>query len=423
MNAAMQFENKEEFANKLDEEDALRQFRSKFHIPKGIRREEQIYFTGNSLGLQPRSAEKYLKQELEDWQQHGVEGHFAGKNPWFYYHHFFKAEAELVGALDHEVVVMNNLTVNLHLLFVSFYRPTESRYKIVMEAGAFPSDMYVVETQVRHHGYSYEDAVIEVSPRTGEYHLRTEDILQAISLAGDELALVFFSGVQYYTGQAFDIKAITGAAHEAGAKAGFDLAHAAGNLLLKLHDWKVDFAAWCTYKYLNSGPGGVSGVFIHEKHGLDPNTPRFAGWWGHLEKERFLMKRGYIPEPGAAGWQLSNAPVMTMAVHWASLEIFEKAGMEALNAKGLLLNAYLEFVVLETQKENDKLSFEIITPVDRGCQLSMLVNERGKELFDYLSAHDVVADWREPNVIRLAPVPLYNTFRDVYDFGKLLGSF
>ena len=410
-------------AQKLDQEDPLRNYRSQFYMPPGKRRKEQLYFTGNSLGLQPKAVEKYIMQELEDWRAYGVEGHFHGKNPWFKYHHFFDKEAKIVGAKPEEVVVMNNLTVNLHLLLVSFYRPTKTRYKIIMEAGAFPSDMYVIESQVKHHGFSYDDAVIEMIPREGEYHLRTEDILAKIEETGDELALLFFSGVQYYTGQRFNIQALTEAAHRVGALAGFDCAHAAGNIKLELHDWKVDFAAWCTYKYMNSGPGGVSGVFIHEKHGNNPDTPRFAGWWGHKESERFQMKRGFIPEPGAAGWQLSNAPVLTMAAHKASLDMFDEVGMDALVEKGAKLNAFLEQVVIDAQASNDKLEFEVITPEERGCQLSMLTNENGKALFDYLTENDVIADWREPNVIRLAPVPLYNSFMDIWEFGELLKGF
>jgi kynureninase len=412
-----------QIAEDLDNNDPLREYRSHFYIPSGKTRKDQLYFTGNSLGLQPKSVHTYIQQELDDWKNFGVEGHFHGKNPWFSYHHFFEKEANVVGAKKDEVVVMNNLTVNLHLLLVSFYRPSSKRYKIIMEAGAFPSDMYVIESQVRHHGYEYDDAVIELEPRQGEHHLRTEDIVKAIEEAGDELALLFFSGVQYYTGQYFDIKTLTKAAHQVGAIAGFDCAHAAGNVKLQLHDWQVDFAAWCTYKYMNSGPGGVSGVFIHEKHGKNPDLPRFAGWWGHKESERFQMKRGYIPEPGAAGWQLSNAPVITMAAHKASLDMFDEVGMDALVIKGQKLNRFLEEVIIEAQAANQKLAFEIITPEDRGCQLSMLTNENGKSLFDYLTANDVIADWREPNVIRLAPVPFYNSFMDIWEFGELLKKF
>lgn len=420
----MNFDSSKAFATSLDQEDSLASYRERFYIPKGSTRKEQLYFTGNSLGLQPRSVIDHIMVELEDWRDLGVEGHFHGRNPWFYYHKFFNEKAaRIVGAEPSEVVIMNNLTVNLHLLLVSFYRPNKKRFKILMEAGAFPSDMYVIESQVKHHGFDPEQAIIEVSPRDGEHSLRTEDILSEINQHGEELALVFFSGVQYYTGQVFDIPAITKAAHSVGALAGFDLAHAAGNIEMKLHDWNVDFAAWCTYKYLNSGPGGVSGAFVHNKHGMDPSTPRFAGWWGHKEDERFLMQKGYKPEPGAAGWQLSNAPVMTMAVHKASLEIFDEVGMPALAKKGKLLNAYLEFIVKDAQENNPKLEFEIITPEERSCQLSILTNENGKKLFDYLTSNDVIADWREPNVIRLAPVPLYNSFEDIFELGQLMKSF
>ncbi|PCJ64592.1 MAG: kynureninase [Bacteroidetes bacterium] len=412
-----------EVAEKLDNEDVLSSYRSQFFMPPGKTRSEQLYFTGNSLGLQPRAVKDYIQQELDDWQKLGVEGHFHSKNPWFGYHHFFDKEAKIVGAKPEEVVVMNNLTVNLHLLLASFYRPTNSRYKIIMEGGAFPSDMYVIESQVKHHGYDYQDAVIEIEPREGEHALRTEDIVAKIKEVGDECALVFFSGVQYYTGQAFDIKRLTEVAHSVGAFAGFDCAHAAGNIEMQLHDWEVDFAAWCTYKYLNSSPGGVSGIFVHEKHGNNPETPRFAGWWGHKESERFQMKKGYIPEPGAAGWQLSNAPVLAMAAHKASLDMFDEVGMPALAAKGKKLNSFMEEVVLDAQNVNEKLEFEIITPEERGCQLSMLTNKNGKALFDYLTLNDVIADWREPNVIRLAPVPMYNSFMDVWEFGDLLSKF
>jgi len=423
----MTFQYSRSFAHQLDEQDTLKDFRQWFHFPTNAAGEDLLYFCGNSLGLQPRTAKQALDAELEDWAKHGVEGHFHGKNPWFHYHKFLtQHSAEIVGAREHEVVVMNQLTVNLHLLMVSFYRPTASRYKIIMEAGAFPSDMYAIESQVKFHGFEYDQAVIELTPREGEHTLRNEDILDAIETHKDELALVFFSGVQYYTGQLFNIKQITEKAHSVGAIAGFDLAHAAGNAYLQLHDWHVDFAAWCSYKYLNSGPGNVSGIYIHEKHGLDPNTPRFAGWWGHKEDQRFLMKRGFIPEPGAAGWQMSNAPVFGMAVHKASLEIFHKAGMKNLREKSKSLTSYLEFVLNYVQNHHASIAFDIITPSDpeqRGAQLSILVKENGKALFDHITANGVIADWREPNVIRLAPTPLYNRFEDVFALGEILKSF
>jgi kynureninase len=421
----MKFSYNKAFAAQLDQADKLSKFRNDFHIPS-LNGKETIYYTGNSLGLQPKSVQSYLNQELLDWQQHGVEGHFHAKRPWFGYHHHFKQSlAKLVGAKTHEVVAMNNLSVNLHLLLVSFYKPKGNRTKILMEAGAFPSDMYVIESQVKFHGLNYETDVIELKPREGEYHLRTEDIVAEINQNKDTLALVFFSGVQYYTGQFFDMEAITKSAHAHGIIAGFDLAHAAGNRPLNLHSWGVDFAAWCSYKYLNSGPGGVSGVFIHEKHGLNPETPRFAGWWGHNEKERFLMEKGFNPEPGADGWQLSNAPVFSMAPHLASLEIFDQANIYDLAEKSDQLTAYLNFCIDEAIKQNPDLNIKIITPPmpHRAAQLSMLAGVNGKKLFDFLTKNGVIADWREPEVIRIAPVPLYNTFSEAFEFAEILSRF
>ncbi len=319
---------------------------------------------------------------------------------------------------------MNNLTTNLHLMMVSFYRPTHERFKIIMEAGAFPSDQYAVESQVRFHGYNPEDAIIEVAPRDGEHTLRTEDILDIIARHGSSTALVLFGGVNYYTGQFFDMQAITAKAHEMDACCGFDLAHTAGNLPLELHNWGPDFAVWCGYKYLNSGPGGTSGVFVHERHANNPDLPRFAGWWGHNEEERFQMRKGFKPMRGAAGWQLSNAQIFPMAIHKEALEIFDRAGMDNLRAKSILLTAYMEFVL--KQLNHPRLSFELITPenpAERGCQISMLVKENGPELFDYLTVKGVVADWREPNVIRMAPVPLYNSFTDIYQLGVLMQAY
>lgn len=419
----MQFENTANFAQQMDSNDSLKSFRDQYYIPQH-NGQDAIYLTGNSLGLQPKNVQARIQQELDDWARLGVDGHFDGKSPWFHYHKFFNESAsKLVGAKPEEVVIMNNLTVNLHLMMVSFYQPTSTRYKIIMEGGAFPSDQYAMESQVKFHGFAYEDAVIEVNPRQGEHSLRTEDILAVIDENKDSVALVMFSGVQYYTGQAFNMKEITAKAHSVGAKCGFDLAHAAGNLELHLHDWGVDFAVWCTYKYLNSGPGGVSGAFVHERHANNPDLPRFAGWWGHNEKERFLMKKGYIPEYGAAGWQMSNAPVMSMAVHRASLDLFDQVTMAQLNEKSVPLNAFLQFVVEDAAKANSKLQFEIITPEERGCQLSVLTGENGKDIFDHLTKHGVIADWREPNVIRMAPVPMYNSFGDIYRFGQILKSF
>lgn len=421
----MIFENTSAFAQQADQNDELRNFRNEFYIPTHSGH-EAMYFTGNSLGLQPKAAESALKTELEDWKNLGVEGHFQGKNPWFHYHKFLTENAaKIVGANPLEVVVMNQLTSNLHFLFVSFYRPDAKRYKIIMEAGAFPSDMYLVESQVKFHGFNPDEAIIELQPRAGEHALRHEDIIQTIENHKDSVALVFFSGVQYYTGQVFNIEAITKKAHEVGAVAGFDLAHAAGNIDLQLHDWQVDFAAWCSYKYLNSGPGSVGGVFVHENHAYNKDLPRFAGWWGHNENERFKMLKGFDAEPGAAGWQLSNAPVLSMAVHKVSLDIFAKAGMPQLLKKAKQLNAYLNFVIEEAMKNNPALELNIITPPapERGCQISVLTGNNGKALFDFLTQNGVIADWRNPNVIRMAPVPLYNSFEDIYRFGQILQSF
>lgn len=417
----MHYENTLAFAQGLDQQDPLRSYRDQFLFPRHQGR-PVLYFCGNSLGLQPKSVRTALLAELDQWETHGVEGHFRGEHPWMYYHKFLTSQtARLVGALPHEVVVMNTLTVNLHLMMVSFYRPTRERYKIVMEAGAFPSDQYAVESQVRWHGFDPEDTIVEISPREGEDTLHTSDIIDVIEREGDRVALVMFGGVNYYTGQFYDLAAIAAAAHRVGACAGFDLAHTAGNLPLQLHDWDADFAVWCSYKYLNSGPGGPSGAFVHERHGNNPALPRFAGWWGHDEAERFKMRKGFKPMRGAEGWQLSNAQIFSFAAHKASLDIFDAAGMQALREKSLLLTGYLEFILEETSRI--KHQFRIITPRDpqaRGCQLSALTGADGKALYDYLSENGVVADWREPNVIRFAPVPLYNTFEDVWRLGQLL---
>ncbi|MFN3939039.1 MAG: kynureninase [Chitinophagales bacterium] len=413
------FNQTKEYAQSLDAQDNLRAFRSQYLIPKKNGK-EVIYLCGNSLGLQPVMTKEYIDAELSDWQAHGVEGHLHGKHPWYYYHHFLEQHvSKIAGALPIEVVVMNSLTVNLNLLMVSFYRPTAHRYKIIMEYMAFPSDQYAMEMQARYHGFNPDDAIIELKPREGEYTLRTEDILQVIDANKDTLALVMLGGVNYYTGQLFDMQMITEAAHKAGALAGFDLAHAAGNVPLCLHDWNVDFACWCSYKYLNSGPGGVSGVFIHERHCTNTQLPRFAGWWGNDETTRFQMKKGFIPQPGAAGWQQSNAQIFPMAIHRAALELFDKAGMDALRKKSVLLTGFLEYLL----QHNNIKDLTIITPEnvgERGCQLSLLTGANGKQLFDKLSANGVIADWREPNVIRVAPVPMYNTFEDVWSFVELL---
>ncbi len=417
----MLFLNELSFAKEMDEKDELKSFRSKFYIPQHNGK-DQVYLCGNSLGLQPKSAKEAIDQELKDWAELGVEGHFRGKNPWMYYHHFLTEKAaRVVGALPKEVVIMNNLTANLHLMMVSFYKPTKERYKIMMEVSAFPSDQYAMETQARFHGLNPDDAIIELKPREGEFTLRTEDILAKIEENKDSLAIVMMGCVNYLTGQAFDMKSITEKAHSVGANVGFDLAHAAGNLNLKLHEWGPDFAVWCSYKYLNSGPGGTSGVFVHERHANNPELVRFAGWWGHEEASRFQMKKGFIPMEGAAGWQLSNAQIFPMAIHKASLEIFDEAGIENLRKKSELLTGYLYFILADFKEQLNVITPE--TAADRGCQLSIIVKEDGKKLFDYLESNGILPDWREPNVIRMSPIPLYNTFEDVYRIGVALKSF
>lgn len=423
----MQFENTLEFARKMDANDSLRNYREQFYFPS-FAEKQVLYFTGNSLGLQPKSTAGYIQKELDAWAKYGVEGHFLSEKPWYSYHEFLTAKAaKVVGALPKEVVITHSLTTNLHLLMVSFYRPEGKRKKIICEAKAFPSDQYALESQVRFHGLDPEADLIEVEPRAGEHLIRLEDVLAAIDRVGDELAMVLIGGVNYYTGQLFDMKKITEAAHRVGAYAGFDLAHAAGNIHLHLHDWGVDFAAWCSYKYLNSSPGGVSGLFVHERHADNRELPRFAGWWGYDKTSRFKMEKGFVPISGAEGWQLSNAPVLGMAAHLASLDIFDEVGMEQLCEKRDLLTAYLEFLIEDVSaKYADKCTFEIITPRDktqRGAQLSMLVHgTAARQLFDTLTEKGVIADWREPNVIRLAPVPLYNSFEDIYLFAKYLAE-
>ncbi len=411
MNAA--FEASADYAHSLDQMDTLFPFRERFLFPQHGEQDVR-YFCGNSLGLQPKSTAYLMQKELDDWAAYGVEGHTQARNPWLYYHHLFSESlGRIVGAEKDEVVAANTLTVNLHLLMLSFYRPTKERYKIIMEAGAFPSDQYAMETQAKMWGFNPEDSVIEVAPREGEFTLRTEDILAEIEKAGRELALVMFGGVNYYTGQLFDMAAIVAAAHGVGAYAGFDLAHAVGNVPLQLHDWGVDFACWCSYKYLNSGPGGVGGIFVHRRHGDNPEIFRLAGWWGNEEETRFKMKKGFHPQRGAASWQMSNAPVFNMVAHRASLDIYDKAGMAALREKSLKLTGFLQFLLDDLKS----LPFSVITPCDesqRGCQISMLFHERGREMFDALSDAGIVADWREPDVIRVAPVPLYNTYEDVF---------
>ncbi len=419
----MRYEPTLEFALEQDRLDPLREYREKFCFPE-LGTDDMAYFSGHSLGLQPKTARAAVELELDDWAKFGVEGHFDAANPWYSYHErLTPAMAGLVGARESEVVCMNSLTTNLHLLFVSFYRPTNKRYKIIGEAKMFPSDRYLLETQARFHGFDPEDAIIEVAPRDGEGCIRHEDILQAIEDNADELALVFLGGVNYFTGQLFDMASLTSAAHAAGAVAGFDLAHAAGNVPLQLHDWDVDFAAWCSYKYLNSGPGNVGAIFVHERHGERFDLPRFGGWWGHDKDTRFQMKSGFQPMKGAEGWQLSNVPVFGMAVMKASLDIFAEVGMQALRDKSERLTGYLEYTIDLLAEEFPAANITMLTPRDpkqRGTQISINVAGRDRGLFDDMTASGVIADFREPCVIRIAPVPLYTSFQDVFTFGKVM---
>lgn len=404
------------FAAEMDALDPLAKYRSQFHIPKHSDGSECVYLCGHSLGLQPKRVREYIEQELLDWERLGVEGHFRGKHPWMPYHRLLtERTARLVGATPMEVVVMNSLTVNLHLMMVSFYRPTARRHKIVIESSAFPSDQYAVKSQILFHGFDPAQALLELKPRPGEDLLRTEDILQTIEREGDAIAVIMLGGVNYSTGQAFDLKAITEAGHRQGCVVGFDLAHAAGNLGLQLHDSNADFAVWCSYKYLNGGPGCIAGCFVHERHAKAFDLPRFAGWWGHDEATRFQMGPRFEPMPGAEGWQLSNPSIVTMAALRASMNIFDEAGMDALRAKSVSLTGYLEFLL-------DRLSspdFCIITPRDphqRGAQLSLRIRRHGRALCDRLTGCGVLGDWREPDILRVAPVPLYSSYVDAYRF-------
>ena len=418
----MQFENSREFATQLDKEDKLSKYRNEFIFPR-VNGKEVIYFVGNSLGLQPKSAQKYVDEVMKDWAELAVEGHFYAEKSWWDYHERFSEKlAKVVGAKTSEVTVMNTLTVNLHLLMVSFYRPSGKRYKIICEEKAFPSDQYMISSQVRFHGYDPAEAIVEIKKRDGENNFRTEDVLEKIKEVGDECALVLIGGVNYYTGQVFDMKTITKAGHDAGAFVGWDLAHAAGNIELKLSEWNIDFAAWCSYKYMNSGPGNASGCFINEKYHNEKDIPRFEGWWGHNKERRFLMEPEFDPQPNADAWQISNAPILAMAPYLASLQMFDEVGMPALIEKRNKIVAYLEFVLHEIDKEVES-TFEIITPADqeeRGTQLSVFLHGEGRELFNYLMDAGVITDWREPNVIRLAPVPFYCSFEDMYEFGQIL---
>ncbi|MEP7148704.1 MAG: kynureninase [Acidobacteriota bacterium] len=421
-----EFEASPDFAGEMDTADPLKGSPENYFLPKDTSGSEVIYFTGNSLGLQPKSVRGYIEQELKDWETLAVEGHLKARRPWLPYHEFLTDQmARVIGAKSIETVVMNSLTVNLHLMMVSFYRPVGKRRKIVIEKGAFPSDQYAVESHIRFHQSEspavagVSDWLVQLAPRDGESTLRTEDILDTIQREGDQLALVLLGGVNYYTGQAFDMRAITAAGHEVGAVVAFDLAHAAGNVELQLHDWNVDFAVWCSYKYLNAGPGAVAGAFIHERHADAFELPRFAGWWGHDKATRFLMGPEFDPIRGAEGWQISNPPILQMAALRASLEIFDEVGMSALRKKSVKLTGYLEFLLGEIG--NERIS--VITPSDpeqRGCQLSIRVKHADKSLFNAITSRGVSADWREPDVIRVAPVPLYNSFTDVFNFSEIL---
>lgn len=427
------FENSRTWANSRDADDPLFSFRKRFHVPlhEGA---ESVYFCGNSLGLQPVRTATLVNEELNDWARLGVEGHFKPRTGWFAYHELLRdSMTRIVGAKSDEVVVMNHLTVNLHLMLVSFYRPSAERYKIICEGGAFPSDRYALQSQVEWHGFDAADALVELQPRQGEDILRMEDILEAIEDCGDTLAMVMLGGVHYFTGQVLDMQAITAAAHAEGAYAGFDLAHAAGNLDLKLHDWNVDFAVWCSYKYLNGGPGTVGGAFVHDRHVKNLHLPRFAGWWGNDPETRFTMPHRFIPVLSAESWQLSNAPILEMAALRASMELFDEAGMDRLCTKSFELTSYLLFIIRDVLSKSGKDGLlNVITPFEdqkRGCQLSLEFGSKGRDIFNALSAAGVVADWREPDqdgrdfgVIRVAPVPLYNSFEDVWRFGKAMES-
>lgn len=410
------FQTGEDFAAALDARDPLAHFRERFRLPAGKNGQPCIYFCGHSLGLQPKSAAQSVQQELDDWAKLGVEGHFHARHPWMPYHRLLTAPtAQLVGADPLEVVVMNSLTVNLHLMMASFYRPTAARHKILIEGGAFPSDQYAVQSQIRFHGFDPATSLIECRPRAGETCLRDDEVESLIDREGSSIALVLFGGVNYATGQAFDLPAITQAGHRNGCLVGFDLAHAVGNLPLQLHDCGPDFAVWCSYKYLNGGPGCVAGCFVHERHARAGNLPRLAGWWGHDPSIRFEMGPNFSPMAGAEGWQLSNPPILALAPLRASMEIFAEAGIDRLRAKSVLLTGYLEYLLRQTASAK----FTLLTPSDparRGAQLSIRIPGFGRSLCDRLADEGVVGDWREPDIFRVAPVPLYNSFADVYRF-------
>ncbi|WP_420398909.1 kynureninase [Flagellimonas sp.] len=415
----MTFQHSLEFAQQLDAQDPLAKYREEFHYPQHNGK-DVIYFTGNSLGLQPKRSQKFVDDVMKDWKEMAVEGHFYAEKPWWDYHErLAEGLSKIVGAKKEEVSVMNTLTVNLHLLMVSFYRPTGNRIKILCEEKAFPSDQYMLQSQARYHGFNPEDVIVEVKKRDGEHFWRTEDILDKINEVGEELSLVLMGGVNYYNGQVLDMEAITKAGKKVGAKVGWDLAHGVGNVKLSLHDWGADFAAWCSYKYMNSGPGNASGIYVNESYLGQKDIPRFEGWWGTKKETRFLMQPEFDPIDTADAWQLSNPPILSVAPYLASLELFDEVGMDALVQKQKKIVAFLEFVLKEIDKEVES-TFEIITPEDRGCQLSVFLHGEGRPLFDFLMKNGVITDWREPNVIRLAPAPLYCSYTDMYNFGQIL---
>ena len=418
----MAYQNSLAYAKQLDREDPLSYLREEFHIPRDKHGKEWLYFTGNSLGLQPKTTSKYIKQELDDWANFGVEGHFEAKNPWLSYHELLTDKmAKIVGAKPIEVVVMNTLTTNLHLLMVSFYQPTKTKYKIIIESDAFPSDRYAVQSQLSFHGFDPDEALIEWKPKEGKELLELEDLKSILDIHGDEVALLLIGGVNYYTGQYLDIKKIAELGHAKDCMVGIDLAHGAGNIQPNLHDSCVDFAAWCTYKYLNAGPGSLSGLFVHEKHAQRKDLPRFAGWWNHNKETRFNMRQPFDVMEGAEGWQLSNPPILSMAAIKASLDIFEKVGMDALLKKSKQLTGFFEYLIHQIASDTIK----IITPAhpnERGCQLSLQVKNADKNLHRKLTENNIITDWREPDVIRCAPVPMYTSFEDVYCMVKTLES-
>jgi len=418
----MTYQNSLDYAKQLDQEDPISYLRNQFHIPRDKHGKEWLYFTGNSLGLQPKITSKYIEQELDDWANFGVEGHFEAKNPWLSYHELLTdTMAKVVGAKPIEVVVMNTLTTNLHLLMVSFYQPSKTKYKIIIESDAFPSDRYAVQSQLSFHGFDPEEALIEWKPKEGKELLELEDLKSILDSQGDEVALLLIGGVNYYTGQYLDIKKIAELGHAKKCMVGIDLAHGAGNIQLNLHDSSIDFAAWCTYKYLNSGPGSLSGLFVHEKHAQRKDLPRFAGWWNHNKETRFNMRQPFDVMSGAEGWQLSNPPILSMAAIKASLDIFEKVGMDALVKKSKKLTGFFEYLVNEIASDTIK----IITPTnpnERGCQLSLQVKNADKNLHKKLTENNIITDWREPDVIRCAPVPMYTSFEDVYHMVTILES-